>query len=123
MKMFLVRRLQSFACALQGLAFLLRTQPNARVHLLAALLACGAGVYFGLSRAEWLWIAAAITLVWSAEAFNTALEQLADALHPDRHPAIGRAKDMAAAAVLIAAAGAAVIGMLVFVPHLASMGR
>jgi len=123
MKMFLVRRLQSFACALQGVAFLLRTQPNARVHLLAALLACGAGVYFGLGRAEWLWIAAAITLVWSAEAFNTALEQLADALHPDRHPAIGRAKDMAAAAVLIAAAGAAVIGMLVFVPHLASMGR
>jgi diacylglycerol kinase (ATP) len=123
MKMILVRRLQSFACALQGLAFLLRTQPNARVHLLAALLACGAGVYFGLGRAEWLWIAAAITLVWSAEAFNTALEQLADALHPDRHPAIGRAKDMAAAAVLIAAAGAAVIGMLVFVPHLASMGR
>jgi len=123
MKMFLVRRLQSFACALQGVAFLLRTQPNARVHLLAALLACGAGVYFGLGRAEWLWIAAAITLVWSAEAFNTALEQLADALHPDRHPAIGRAKDMAAAAVLIAAVGAAVIGMLVFVPHLASMGR
>ena len=121
--MILVRRLQSFAYALQGLAFLLRTQPNARVHLLAALLACGAGVYFGLGRAEWLWIAAAITLVWSAEVFNTALEQLADALHPDRHPAIGRAKDMAAAAVLIAAVGAAVIGMLVFVPHLASMGR
>jgi len=123
MKMILIRRLQSFVYALQGLACLLRTQPNARVHLLAALLACAAGVYFGLSRAEWLWIAAAITLVWSAEAFNTALEQLADALHPERHPAIGRAKDLAAAAVLIAALGAAVIGMLVFVPHLASMGQ
>jgi len=123
MKMILIRRLQSFVYALQGLTCLLRTQPNARVHLLAALLACAAGVYFGLSRAEWLWIAAAITLVWSAEAFNTALEQLADALHPERHPAIGRAKDLAAAAVLIAAMGAAVIGMLVFVPHLASMGQ
>jgi len=121
MKMILVRRLQSFSYALQGLAHLVRTQPNARVHLLAAVLVCIAGAYFGLSRAEWLWIAAAITLVWSAEAFNTALEQLADALHPKQHPAIGRAKDLAAAAVLIAAVGAAVIGMLVFVPHLVSM--
>ncbi|MHB1188015.1 diacylglycerol kinase family protein [Thiobacillus sp.] len=121
--MILIRRLQSFAYALQGLAFLLRTQPNARVHLLAALLVCAAGVYFGLSRAEWLWVVAAIVLVWSAEAFNTALELLADALHPEWHPAIGRAKDMAAAAVLIVAVGAAVIGMLVFVPHLASMGQ
>ena len=121
MKMILVRRLQSFSYALQGLAHLVRTQPNARVHLLAAVLVCIAGAYFGLGRAEWLWIAAAITLVWSAEAFNTALEQLADALHPKQHPAIGRAKDLAAAAVLIAAMGAAVIGMLVFVPHLVSM--
>ena len=70
-----------------------------------------------------LWIIVAITLVWCAEAFNTALEQLADALHPENHPGIGRAKDVAAAAVLIAAVGAAVIGMLVFVPHFAGMAR
>ena len=123
MKTTLIRRLQSFAYALQGLAQLLRTQPNARVHLLATLLVCGAGGYFGLSRAEWLWITVAITLVWISEAFNTALEQLADVLHPEQHPGIGRAKDMAAAAVLIAAVGAVVIGMLVFVPHLARLGR
>lgn len=123
MKTTLIRRLQSFACALQGLVQLLRTQPNARVHLLATLLVCGAGVYFGLGRAEWLWITVAITLVWISEAFNTALEQLADVLHPEQHPGIGQAKDMAAAAVLIAAVGAAVIGMLVFVPHLATLGR
>lgn len=116
-------RLKSFAYALQGLAHLLRTQPNARLHLLAAVLVCAAGAYFGLSRVEWLGVVVAITLVWSAEAFNTALEQLADALHPKQHPGIGRAKDLAAGAVLIAALGAAVIGMLVFVPHLAGMGR
>lgn len=123
MKTTLIRRLQSFAYALQGLVQLLRTQPNARAHLLAALLVCGAGVYFGLGRAEWLWITVAITLVWISEAFNTALEQLADVLYPEQHPGIGQAKDMAAAAVLIAAVGAAVIGMLVFVPHLATLGR
>lgn len=123
MKKTILARLKSFAYAMQGMVHLVRTQPNARLHLLAAFLVCAAGAYVGLSRAEWLWIAAAIVLVWSAEAFNSALELLADALHPERHPEIGRAKDMAAAAVLIAALGAAVIGMLVFMPHLVDMGQ
>jgi diacylglycerol kinase (ATP) len=116
-------RLKSLAHALRGVDHIVRTQPNARLHLLAAVLVCAAGVYFGLGRAEWLWISLAIALVWSAEAFNTALEQLADVLHPAQHAGIGRAKDVAAAAVLIAALGAAIIGLLVFVPHLAALGR
>lgn len=95
----------------------MRTQFNARVHLLAATLVCAAGVYVDLSRAEWVGVVVAITLVLCAEAFNTALEQLADAVHPEHHPGVGRAKDAAAAAVLLTALGAAVIGLLVFVPH------
>jgi diacylglycerol kinase len=116
-------RLKSLAHALRGVDHIVRTQPNARLHLLAAVLVCAAGVYVGLGRAAWRWISVAIALVWSAEAFNTALEQLADVLHPARHAGIGRAKDVAAAAVLIAALGAAVIGLLVFVPHLVALGR
>lgn len=123
MNTFFIQRLKSFVYALQGVAHLVRTQPNARLHLLAAVLVCSVGGYVGLSRAEWVWVVVAITLVWSAEAFNTALEQLADALHPQQHPGIGRAKDGAAAAVLIAALGAAVIGLLVFVPHFSGMGH
>lgn len=115
--------LKSLGFALQGVVFLLRSQPNARIHLLATVLVCTAGAYFHLSRAEWLGIVVAMVLVWSAEAFNTALEELANALHPEQHPGIGRAKDVAAAAVLIAAVGAAAIGMLVFIPHLAHCGR
>ena len=118
-----VFRLKSFAHALQGMAQLVRTQPNARVHLLATGLVCGAGIYCGLSRAEWLWLIVAMVLVWSAEAFNTALEQLADAVHPEQHPGIGLAKDAAAAAVLIAALGAAIIGVLVFLPYFAALRR
>lgn len=121
MRKVLKRRLNSFACALRGMVQLVRTQPNARLHLVATLLVCAAGVYFGLERTEWLWVATAIVLVWSAEALNTALEELADALHPQQDPGVGRAKDVAAAAVLIAALGAAVIGMLVFIPHLAGV--
>ncbi|MBW8307699.1 MAG: diacylglycerol kinase family protein [Thiobacillus sp.] len=116
-------RLKSLAHALRGVDHVVRTEPNARLHLLVAVLVCAAGVYFRLGRSEWLWISVAITLVWSAEAFNTALELLADVLHPARHAGIGRAKDVAAAAVLIAALGAMVIGLLVFVPHLAAWGR
>jgi diacylglycerol kinase (ATP) len=123
MKKALIRRLRSFAHALRGLADLVRTQANARIHLLATALACALGFFCGLGRGEWLWIVAAVVLVWSAEAFNTALEHLADAVHPERHPGIGRAKDAAAAAVLIAALGAAAIGMLVFLPHLVKIGH
>ena len=114
-------RIKSFAHALRGMAYLVRTQPNARVHLLATVAVCMAGAYVGLSRDEWVWISVAIVLVWGAEAFNTALEVLADTLHPAQHPGIGRAKDVAAGAVLIAALGAAVIGLLIFVPHLAGL--
>lgn len=109
--------LKRFAYAVQGLAFLVRSQANARIHLLATVLVCALGFHLRLARGEWLWLIAAIVLVWSAEAFNTALEQLADAVHPARHPGVGRAKDLAAGAVLIAALGAALIGALVFVPH------
>ena len=121
MRKIFIRRLNSFAHALRGMGLLVRTQPNARLHLLAAGLVCIAGIYCGLSRMEWLLIVVAIVLVWGAEAFNTALEQLADVVHPAQHPGIGRAKDAAAAAVLIAALGAAVIGVLVFAPHLATL--
>ena len=109
--------IKRFAYAAQGLAFLVRSQANARIHLLATVLVCALGVHLRLARGERLWLIAAIVLVWGAEAFNTALEQLADAVHPARHPGVGRAKDLAAGAVLIAALGAALIGVLVFVPH------
>ena len=58
-----------------------------------------------------------MVMVWAAEAANTALEFLADAVSPERHPLVGKAKDVAAGAVLIAAIGAAAIGILVIGPH------
>ena len=78
-------------------------------------MAAGAGL--GVSRLEWCWLVAAIAWVWTAEALNTALESLADAVHPDRHPLVGRAKDAAAGAVLAASLGAAAIGLLVLGPY------
>ena len=116
--MSLHRRIQSFRHALRGLADVVASQPNARVHLVAAVLAVAAGFYFQISGWEWCAVLLCIALVISLEAANTALEHLTDLASPDFHPLAGRAKDAAAAAVLVAAMGAAAVGLVVFLPKI-----
>ena len=100
---------------------MIRSQHNAWLHALATALVIGTGLFLQLTRFEWNWLILAIMAVWSAEALNTAFEFLADATTPSYHPLIGKAKDVAAGAVLITAIGAAVIGLLVFGPHIFNM--
>lgn len=111
-------RARSFVHAGSGLRFVLRSQPNARIQLALAAAVVAAGIALDVSRLEWCWLVAAIAGVLAAECLNTALESLADALAPDPHPLVGRAKDAAAGGVLLAAIGAALIGLLVLGPHL-----
>jgi diacylglycerol kinase (ATP) len=111
-------RLRSVRCALRGLGILLATQPNAWLHTAVTLAVIGAGLLWQLTRGEWCALLLASSAVWVAEGLNTALELLADATHPAFHPLIGRAKDVAAGAVLLAALGAAVTGVLIFGPCL-----
>ena len=108
---------KSFACALRGIAVLLRTQTNARIHLLATVLVVAAGFLFRISRGEWVPLMFAISIVWIAEAVNTAIEALADRITRENDDAIRRAKDVAAGAVLLAAITAAIIGLLILGPH------
>ncbi len=84
---------------------------------MSAGLAVALGFYVGLNRWEWVAIAGAIGLVWMAELFNTALEVVVNLVSPERHPLAGKAKDIAAAAVLMAAVTAATVGLLVFWPY------
>ena len=100
---YLLRRLQSFRHAFRGLAVLVRTQSNARLHLLATIMVVSAGCLLHVNAAEWLWLGLAMTLVWIAEAFNSALEHLADRVTRESDPMIRDVKDLAACAVLIAA--------------------
>jgi diacylglycerol kinase (ATP) len=118
----LARRLGSFAHAFRGVGRLLR-EPNARVHLVATLVVVWAAAFLHVAPLEWAALVFAIVLVFVAEAFNTALESLADATVPERHPLVGTAKDVAAAGVLLAALGAVLIGGLVFVPHFVDLSR
>ncbi len=112
------KRLNSFRYAFAGLDDLVASQPNAKLHLAAAAAAIGAGFFFEIDRTEWCLVVFAIASVLAAEAFNTSLEHLTDLVSPDHHPLAGKAKDVAAAGVLLAAIGAAVVGGIVFLPKL-----
>ena len=112
------KRIASFRYAFQGLSDLFRTQPNARIHLSVAVMVVALGFYCRVSRMEWIALSICITLVLVLEALNTALEYLTDLVSPEFHPLAGRVKDVAAAAVLLAAIGAVAVGLLVFIPHL-----
>ena len=111
-------RLRSFRFAARGICVFLRTTHNAWIHAMAAIAVIVAGVVFRIDRSDWLWITAAITGVFVAEALNTAVEFLCDVVSPEFHPMVENAKDVAAGAVLMAALGAGVIGLIVFFPHL-----
>ena len=103
---------------------LLRTQPNARIHVVVAVIVVAGGCFFGITRGEWCAVVGAIGLVLTAEGINTAIEAAVDLASPDRHPLAERAKDVAAGAVLLASLAAAIIGLLVFGPRiLALAGR
>lgn len=111
-------RLKSFCYAFDGLMTLIKTEHNARIHLCAAVCGIVAGCVFGISVAEWMAVAFAAGFVFAMEAVNSAVEYLADFVSPDKHELIRNAKDVAAAAVLIAAITAVIIGGLVFVPKI-----
>lgn len=109
-------RLRSVRCAVRGIRIMLHSQHNAWLHAAATLLVCLAGFALGISAAQWCWLVLAIMSVWTAEALNTALEFLTDVASPSFHPIAGKAKDVAAGAVLISAVGSMVIGALVLGP-------
>ena len=112
-----VSRAAAFAHAWRGLRLFV-AQPNARIHVLAAVLVVALGAWLQVSVLEWVALVLAMALVMGAEALNTALEYAVDLASPDWHPLARDAKDVAAAAVLVCSAGALVVGGLVFMPHL-----
>lgn len=115
------KRARAFAYAWRGFKSLLRYEHNARIHVVAALLAIVAAVFFRISATEWLAVVICISAVISAEALNSAVEALADRITPEHDPYIGRAKDLGAAAVTVVAIGAAVVGAIIFVPRLINL--
>lgn len=107
-------RINSFKYAFKGIADLFKTQINARIHAFFMVLVILGGFFFNISKIEWLICVISIAMVLAAEAMNTALEYVVDLVSPEYHELAGKAKDVAAAAVLILAIAAAIIGFIVF---------
>ncbi len=89
---------------------------NARIQLALALTAIIAGIVLGISATEWAIVALCIGLVLAMEAMNTAMEQVCNFVEPEKHPLIGKIKDMAAGAVLLVSIGSATAGLMIFIP-------
>ena len=114
-------RVRSFRHAIAGILRMIRCQHNAWIHAAATVGVLAAAFLLRVSTADWCWIILAISIVWTAEALNTAFEFLADAASPEFHPLVRDAKDVAAGAVLLTAVAAAIIGIIVFWPYVARL--
>ena len=115
------RWVRKFQLAGRGVLSGIRGEDSFAVHLPAAVLAVGLAAWFQVSLVEWAVHALAIGLVLALELANSALESLAKGLAEDRNPAVERALDMAAGAVLAGSLAAVAVGLLVFGPRLWSL--
>ncbi len=111
-------RLASFYHAFAGWWHVLRSQPNAWIHSLISLGVFGLAAWLGLSALEWAVILLTVGFVWVAEFLNTAIEAVVDLASPDLHPLAKIGKDVGAAAVLVAALSAILVGLLILGPPL-----
>lgn len=114
-------RIRSFPHAIVGVVRMIRCQHNAWIHAAATLLVLAAAFFLRISAGDWCWIILAISIVWRAEALNTAFKFLADAASPEFHPLVRDANDVAAGAVLLTAIAASIIGVIIFWPYLERM--
>ncbi len=115
---FFTGRLKSIGFALKGAYKLITTEHSVMVQFSLGILITIAGFYFHISHTEWLIQTLAIGLVLSIEGLNTAVEKVADFIHPEFHSRIGFIKDIAAGAVFFAALTSISIGLLIYVPKI-----
>ena len=113
---FISGRLKSVTFAVKGAVKLITTEHSVMVQFSIGILMSIAGFYCNITRTEWLFQTLAIGFVMSIEGLNTAVEKIADFIHPNYHEIIGFIKDIAAGAVLFAAITAIAIGLIIYVP-------
>ncbi|MBR3725886.1 MAG: diacylglycerol kinase family protein [Bacteroidales bacterium] len=114
------KRIKSFGYAFAGIKVMLREEHNARIHVVAAVVAVALGLLFGITPGEWTAVVIVIAMVFAAEAVNSAIERTADFVKAERDDRKRDIKDLAAGAVLLCAIGAAVVGIIIFLPYLIS---
>ena len=110
------KRIQSFGYAIRGIRYVFGTEANMKIHIAISILVIICGIVFAISLTEWIFCLLCIGMVVAAEMLNTAIENVVDLASPEQHPLAGKAKDIAAGAVLICAIVSVVIGLLIFIP-------
>jgi len=115
---FLVNRLKSVGIAAKGALLLIKNEASIKVQVMASILVTCAGFYFDISKTEWLIQLLAIGLVLGTESINSAVEEIADFIHPNHHTKIGYIKDVAAGAVFFAGTIAIFIAMIIYIPKI-----
>lgn len=111
-------RLKSFIYAFEGIKCFFKYEHNARIHSFVAIVVLIVSIILKISKLEFIAVLLSIGMVITAEMFNTALEKTMDHLSPEIHPAVKAIKDIAAAAVLIVAIIAVLIGLIIFIPRI-----
>ncbi len=118
MSKFIKGRLKGCVYAYKGAVTLIKTEDSIKVQLIIAIVVTALGFYLDLTATQWSLQFFAIGLVLTAEGLNSAIEAIADFIHPDFHVKIGHIKDIAAGAVFFAAIIAVIIGLIIYVPYL-----
>tara|TARA_B110000967_G_scaffold37471_1_gene36946 strand:- start:50 stop:415 length:366 start_codon:yes stop_codon:yes gene_type:complete len=113
---FIINRIKSLGYAFRGAWLLLKNEASVQVQASIAVLVIIAGFYFEISAIEWMVQLIAIALVMSTEALNSAIEEIADFIHPEYHKKIGYTKDIAAGAVFFTAIAAIIIAGIIYIP-------
>ena len=108
--------INSFKYAIEGFISSFKTERNMKIHVLAMVIVIALGVFFKLDKIEWCIVTITIVAVLSAELFNTAIETVVDMISPEKNAKAKLAKDISAAAVLVLAMGAVIIGAIIFIP-------
>jgi diacylglycerol kinase (ATP) len=111
-------RIRSFRDAFHGIGALLIYEHNARIHLVILIMVIAAGLIFRISGSDWMAILFVAGLVFVSECFNTAIEYLSDQISGQQNENIRKAKDVAAAGVLIAALISVITGLIIFIPEI-----
>jgi diacylglycerol kinase (ATP) len=115
---YLGKRIRGGGYAIKGVLILIKSEHSIQVQVIIAILISIAGFYFDISKTEWMFQTISIGLVLSIEGLNTAIEGIADFVHPNFHAKIGYIKDVAAGAVLFSAFTAILIAGFIYIPHI-----
>ncbi len=110
--------IKSFGFAFKGIATAFSSEINLRFHCLTTLIVIVAGIYLKVSSSQFSVLLLCCGFVISAEIFNTAIETLTNLVSPAENNLARKTKDLAAAAVLVAAITASVVGLIIFLPKL-----